>query len=54
MGTIVQCTCVAVEYSGVRMPGSSAAAIDGLERDCPNFEAGEYLKRRLVDMVYIL
>lgn len=54
VGTTVQCTCIAVKYSGVRMPGSSAAAIDGLGRGCPNFEAGECLKRRLVGMVYIL
>lgn len=53
VGTTVQCMCIAVEYSGVRMPGSSAVAIDGLGRDCPNFEAGECLKHRLFDMVYI-
>lgn len=54
VGMTVHCMCIAVEYSGVRMPGSSAAAIDGLEKVYPHFEAGECLKRRLVDMVYIL
>jgi len=54
VGTTVQCTCIAVKHFGDRMPGSSAAAIDGLEPGCPNSEAGECLKRCLVGMVYIL
>lgn len=53
VGTTVQCMYIVVEYSGVRMHGSSAAAIDGLEWDCRNFETEECLKRRLADMVYI-
>ena len=54
VGTTVQCTCIAVKHFGDRMPGSSAAAIDGLEPGCPNSEAGDCLKRCLVGMVYIL